>query len=155
MDYCGPWNSPGQNTVVDSLPLLQGIFPTQGSNPGLLHCRQILYQLSHKGSLKWEFQSVQFSHSVVSDSLWPRGLHPARLPCPSPTPGTCANSCTLGQWCHLTISSSVISLSCPHSFPASLSLPVSQFFISGGQSQLTGAQLQHQFFQWIFRTELL
>ena len=45
-----PWNSPGQNTGVDSLSLLQGIFPTQGSNPGLLHCRQIFYQLSHKGS---------------------------------------------------------------------------------------------------------
>ena len=43
------WNSPGQNTGVGSLSLLQGIFPTQGSNPGLPHCRQILYQLSHKG----------------------------------------------------------------------------------------------------------
>ena len=51
-----PWNSPGQNTGVGSLSLLQGIFPTQGSNPSLSHCRQILYQLSHKGSpriLKW------------------------------------------------------------------------------------------------------
>ena len=51
-----PWHSPGQNTGVGSLSLLQGIFPTQGSNPGLLHCRQILYQLSHKGSpriLEW------------------------------------------------------------------------------------------------------
>ena len=47
---CSPWNSPGQNTGVGSLSLLQGIFPTQGSNPGLPHCRQILYQLSHKGS---------------------------------------------------------------------------------------------------------
>ena len=45
-----PWNSPGHNTGVGSLSLLQGICPTQGSNPGLLHCRQILYQLSHKGS---------------------------------------------------------------------------------------------------------
>jgi len=47
---CTPWNFPGQNTGVSSLSLLQGIFPTQGSNPGLLHCRRILYQLSHKGS---------------------------------------------------------------------------------------------------------
>ena len=47
-----PWNSPGQNTGVGSLSLLQGIFPTQGSNLGLLHCKQILYQLSHKGSPK-------------------------------------------------------------------------------------------------------
>ena len=53
---CSPWNSPGQNTGVGSLSLLQGIFPTQGSNPGLPHCRQILYQLSCKGSpriLEW------------------------------------------------------------------------------------------------------
>ena len=55
MDY-SPWNSPGQNIGVGSLSLLQGIFPTQGSNPGLPHCRQILYQLSHKRSpriLEW------------------------------------------------------------------------------------------------------
>ena len=50
---CSPWNSPGQNTGVGSLSLLQGIFPTQGPNPGLPHCRQILYQLSHKGSPKY------------------------------------------------------------------------------------------------------
>ena len=61
-----PWNSPGQNTGVGCFSLLQGIFPTQGSNPGLPHCRQILYQLSHKGSpriLKWvayPFSSVSF-----------------------------------------------------------------------------------------------
>ena len=55
MDY-SPWNSPGQNTGVGSLSFLQGIFPTQGLNPGLPHCGQILYQLSHKGSptiLEW------------------------------------------------------------------------------------------------------
>ena len=52
MDLNSPWNSPGQNTGVGICSLLQGIFPTQGSNPGLLHCRQILYQLSHKGSPK-------------------------------------------------------------------------------------------------------
>ena len=60
-----PWNSPDQNTGVGSLSLLQGIFPTQGSNPGLPHCRQILYQLSHKGSptlhhLLWKSQVVEF-----------------------------------------------------------------------------------------------
>ena len=65
-------------------------------------------------------QSVQFSCSVVSDSLWPHGLQPARLPCPSPTPGACSNSCPLSQWCHLTISSSVIPFSsCLQSSPAS------------------------------------
>ena len=50
---CSPWNSPGQNTAVGSLFLFQGIFPTQGSNPGLPHCRQILYQLSQGSPLKW------------------------------------------------------------------------------------------------------
>ena len=50
VDLYSPWDSPGQNTGVSSLSLLQGIFPTQGSNPGILHCRRILYQLSHQGS---------------------------------------------------------------------------------------------------------
>ena len=64
-----PWNSPGQNTGVGSLSLLQGIFPTQGSNPGLLHCRWILYQLSHKGSpriLEW------VAYPVSRGSSWHR-----------------------------------------------------------------------------------
>ena len=66
-------------------------------------------------------QSVQFSCSVVSDSLWPHGLQPARLPCPSPTPGACSNSCPLSQWCHLTFSSSVVPFFfCLQSFPASV-----------------------------------
>ena len=59
MDYVVRWNSPGQNTRLGSLSLLQGIVPTQGSNPGLPHCRQILYQLSHTGSprtLEWVAQ---------------------------------------------------------------------------------------------------
>ena len=64
-----PWNSPGQNTGVGSLSLLQGIFPTQGLNPGLPHCRQILYQLSHKGSPRIpEWVAYPFS----SGSFWPR-----------------------------------------------------------------------------------
>ena len=79
--------------------------------------------------------SVQFSHSVVSDSLRPHGLQHARLPCPSPTPGACSKSCPLSRWCHPTISSSVVPFcSCPQSFPASGSFPMSQFFSSGGQS---------------------
>ena len=77
---------------------------------------------------------VQFSHSVVSDSLWPHGPQHARLPCPSLTPGVYSNSCPLSQWCHWTISSSVISFSsCLQSFPASRSFQMSQFFASGGQ----------------------
>ena len=61
--------------------------------------------------------SVQFSRSVVSDSLRPHGLQHARLPCPSPTPGACSNSCPLNRWCHQTISSSVIPFSCLQSIP--------------------------------------
>ena len=60
-----PWNSPGQNTGVGSLSLLQGIFPTQGSNPGLLHCRQILHQLSYQGSLLQLVLWCQSIHSLT------------------------------------------------------------------------------------------
>ena len=103
---CNPMDSPrnslGQNTGVGSLSLLQGIFPTQRSNPGLLHCGRILYQLGHKGSPYRPLQStecsslcytVQFSCSVTSDSLQPHGLQHTRLPCPSPAPRVCSNSC--------------------------------------------------------------
>ena len=81
------------------------------------------------------FSSVEFSRSIMSNSLQPHGLQHARLPCPSPTPGACSNSCPLGQWCHPIISSSVIPFSsCLQSFPSSGSLPMSQFFTSGSQS---------------------
>ena len=76
----------------------------------------------------------QFS-SVVCDSLRPHELKHARPPCPSPTPGVHPNPCPLCQWCHLTISSSVIPFSsCPQSFPASGSFQMTQLFASGGQS---------------------
>ena len=71
----------------------------------------------------------------MSSSLWPHGLQHARPPCPSPTPGVYPNSPPLSQWCHPTISSSVIPFSsCLQSFPASGSFPMSQLFVSGGQS---------------------
>ena len=78
---------------------------------------------------------VQFSRSVMSNSLGPHGLQHARLPCPSPTPGACSNSCPSSWWGHPTISSSVVPFS-PYfqSFLASGSSPMSQFFKSGGQS---------------------
>ena len=81
------------------------------------------------------FTSVQFSNSVMSDSLRPHGLQHTRPPCPSPTPRACPNSCPLSQWYHPTISSSVIPFfSCLQSLPASRSFPTSQFFASGEQS---------------------
>ena len=84
----------------------------------------------------WQvLSSVQFNHSVVSDSLQPHGLQHTRFPRPSPTPRACSNSCLLSQRCHPTVSSSIVPLSsCLQSFPASGSFLMSQFFTSGGQS---------------------
>ena len=79
--------------------------------------------------------SVQFSRSVVSNSLWPHGLQHASLSCPSPTPGACSNSCPSSRWCPSTISSSVIPFSRLQFFPGSGSFPMSQFLAdSSGQS---------------------
>ena len=86
-------------------------------------------------NLAIQFSSVQFSHSVVSNSLPPHEFQHTRHPCPSPTPGVHSNSCPSSQWCHPAISSSVIPFSsCPQSFPASESFPMSQLFAWGGQS---------------------
>ena len=82
----------------------------------------------------WLTYSVQFSHSVMSDSLWPHILQVTRPPCPSPTPRIHSKSCPSSRWCHPTISSSVIPFSYVQSFPASGSFPMSQLFASGGQS---------------------
>ena len=134
--------------------LLKGIFPNQGSNLGLLHCRQILYWLIYQRSPEFCvyfikkhlvnftilfacecISSFQFSHSVVSNSLQPHKLQHARPPCPSPTPEVHSNSCSLSRWCHPAISSSVVPFSsCPQSLPASGSFPMSQLFAWGGQS---------------------
>ena len=109
--------------------LLQEIFPTQGSNPGLL---------------RWEMNSLLLSpqlssRSVVSDSLWPHEWQHARLPCLSPSSWICSSSCPLSQWCHPTISSSVPFSSCPQSFPESGSFPMIWLFTSGGQSIVASA----------------
>ena len=99
-----------------------------------------------------DVSSVQSCSHIPS--LRPHGLQHARLPCPSPTPWACSNSCPSSWCCHPTISSSVVPFSsCLQSFSASGSFPRSLFFTSGGQS--IGFQLQHQSFQWIFRTDLL
>ena len=86
-------------------------------------------------SSPWSQTVVQFNRSVMSDSLQPQGLQHARLRCPSPTPGAYSNSCPFSQWCHPTISSSVVPFSFRlQSFPASGSFPMSQFFASGSQN---------------------
>ena len=85
--------------------------------------------------LRQVFSSVQFSHSVVSDSFRPHESQHTRPPCPSPTPRVYPNSCPLSRWCHPAISSSLIPFSSsPQSFPASGSFQMSQLFTSGGQS---------------------
>ena len=87
------------------------------------------------GNWSFQFSSVQFRYSVVSDSLRPHESQHTRLPCPSPTPGVDSNSCPSSWWCHPAISSSVVPFSsCPQSFPASGSFPISQLFAWGGQS---------------------
>ena len=84
--------------------------------------------------------ALLFSCSVMSDPLQPHGLQHARLPCPSPSPRACSNSCPLSQWYHPTVSSSVVPFSsCLQSFPASGSFLMSQLFASGGQR--TGASI--------------
>ena len=86
-------------------------------------------------AVQFKVQLLTNNHSGLSNSLWPPGLQHARLPCPLPTHGACSNSCPLSQWCHPTISSSVIPFSfCLQPFPASGSFQMSQFFTSSGQS---------------------
>ena len=95
---------------------------------------------AHQASLFFQLSSVQFSRSVLSDSLRPHESQHARPPCPSPTPGVHSNLCPSSRWCHPTISSSVIPFSsCPQFLPASESFPVSQLFVWGGQSTRVSA----------------
>ena len=100
------------------------------------------------------FSSVQFSHSVVSDSLRPHESQPGRPPCPSPTPGVHPNPGPSSQWCHPAFSSSLVPFSsCPQSLPASESFPMSQLFASGGQRIVVSASTS--VLQWTPRTDLL
>ena len=87
-----------------------------------------------------QFSSVQFSHSVMSDSLRPHESQYVRPPCPSPSPGVHSNSCPSSRWCHPATSSSIVPFSsCPQSLPASESFPMSQLFAWGGQSTAVSA----------------
>ena len=102
-----------------------------------------------------EFSSVQFSHSVVSNSLWPPWTADIRLPCPLPTSRACSNSCQLSWWCHPTIS-------CPLSSPSPPAFNLSQHqglfhWVSSSHqvAKVLEFQLQHQSFQWIFRIDSL
>ena len=97
----------------------------------------VYHKTIHQLRIFAAYRILQFGsvHSVVSDSLQPHGLQHTSLPCPSPTPRPCSDSCPSSQWCHPAISSSVIPFSsCLQSFPASESFQMSQLFSSGGQS---------------------
>ena len=112
-------------SFITSLNLSQPTSVAQNTTSTIFYS---LYSISYTGS-------VQFSRSVMSDSLQPHEPQLARPPCPSPTPRVHPNPCPLSRWCHPTISSSVVPFSsCPQSFPASGSFQMSQLFTSGGQS---------------------
>ena len=111
-------------------PRQQEVFPLSSI------LRKSLYKF---GTYPFNVWSVPFNRMVVSDSLRPHGLKHARLPCPSPTPGACSNSCPSSQWHHPTISSSVVFFSCLQSFSASGSFLKSQFLASGGQRIVVSA----------------
>ena len=126
-------NSPSENTGIGCHSLLRVIFTTQRSN--LVSCiagRSFIIGATREAP---KLNSVQFSRSVVSNSLRPHESQHTRPPCLSPTPRVYPNTCPMSQWCHSAISSSVIPFSsCPQSLPASGSFPMSQLFAWGGQS---------------------
>ena len=131
--YVNVWQNPLQHYKVISLQRIK--------IHGKKKCLDPQHTIS-KRNIKWaadmpppHFSSVQFSCSVVSDSLWTHGLQHTRLPCPSPNSRAYSSSCPLSQWCYPTVSSSVIPFSSHlQSFPTSGPFPMSQFFASGGQS---------------------
>ena len=141
---------------------LQQDLPFQARRSGLLCCLIIalgcfgwLEEPDHSGSdsrvlSTTSLSSVQFSHSVVSNSLQPHGPHHAGPPCPSPTPGVYLNSCPLSRWCHPTISSSVVPFSSRlQSYPAS---GIFHWISSSHQvPKVLEFELQHQSFQWTLK----
>ena len=128
------WTTREAHEYWSGLPIpSSGDLPNPGIEPGSPALQVDSFSAKLAGNPMDIFNSVQFRHSVVSDSLQPHEPQHARLSCPSPTPRACSNSCPLSCWCHPTISSSVVPF-CPQSFPASGSFQMSHFFTSGGQS---------------------
>ena len=118
-----------------------------------LSCSNSLHQPGNRQT-QIKFSSVQFSHSVMSDSLKPHGLQHTRLPCPSPIPRACSNSCPSSQWGHPSISSSVVRFS--STFNLSQHQGLFQSVSSSHEvAKVLEFQLQYQSFQWIFRTDFL
>ena len=143
----------GHNLVLEPCHQVQ----TSHSQISLTFPTSFLYGSFNSKGISVQFSSVQFSRSAVSDSFRPHGLQHARLPCPSPTPGVYWNSSS--QWCHTTISSSVVPFSSHlQSFQPSGSFQMSQFFSSGGQSTGVSASasvLPMDIQDWFFRIDWL
>ena len=136
--------------ILLALPLISW-WPVFASHMGGLHGQERAEVLA---PLQVPILLLLLSHSVMSDSLWPHGLQHTRPSCPSPTPRACSNSCPLNQWCHPTMSSSVV----PSSPAFNLSQHQDLFkWVSSSHevAKVWEFQLQHQSFQWIFRTDFL
>ena len=140
---CPCWNSHllhsfSNNLFIEHLLSTQPSAKTEGEKNAMLMLLTILLNeqwINSPRQCVHQFSSVQFSCSVMSDSLPPHGLQHARPPCPSPDPGVYSNSCPLSGWCHTTISSSVVPFSSfLQSFPASGSSQMSQFFVSSSRN---------------------
>ena len=135
LPYPTPGNLPNSGIQPRSLasPALAGGFFTSKGKELVLKIPSVFEDLSNTS--RASFSSVQFSCSVMSDSLRPHELQHARPPCPAPTSGVHSDSRPSSQWCHPAISSSVVPFSSfPESLPASESFPMSQLFTWGGQS---------------------
>ena len=121
--------------IISSVEMLRNMRPKESLSEKQTFQNEYFWERRARNyTYKHQFSSVQFSHSVMSDSLRPRESQHTRPSCPSPTPRVHLNSCPLSWWCHPAISSSVVLFSCPQSLPASESFPVSQLFAWGGQS---------------------
>ena len=123
--------------------LLEGCMCVCLYKMAVIFCMSVLYSILLDYPMIFKIEILLlFSHQVMSNSLQPHGLQHTRLPYPSPFLRVCSDTCPLSRWCHPTISSSVIPFSsCPQSFPASGSFPMSQLFTSGGQSIGTSASV--------------
>ena len=152
--YNSPSNSPDQNTGVNSFSLLLGSFQPRDWTQVSRTASKFFTSYATREALMKLVQFIQFSRTVVSDSLQSHESQHTRPPCPSPTPGVHSDSRPSSQWCHPAISSSVIAFSsCPLSLPASESFPMNQLFAWG--TKVLEFQLYHHSYQRNPRADLL
>ena len=147
--YLELWCIPIETPVFKPIIILLTYKKTRESE------KKLGWQKDNSGEKKKLIQGFQFSSvPIMSDSLQPHGLQHARPPCPSPTPGAYTNSCPLNRWCHPTISSSAVPIS--PCLQSSQHQGLFQWVSSSHEvAKVLEFQLQHQSFQWIFRTDFL